>query len=345
MYDYAEWLPAPARSWLTEPGAPVPPTRMAPADEPLAAELDAIRPSDAVQLQSPRTRYFAPSDLDGLLTVLGEHPDATVLAGGTDVGLWITKEQRELPVIVWLGNVAELNRCGRHDDFLEIGAAVTLADAFGALENEIPDLYEIARRFASPPICNLGTLCGNIATGSPIGDALPPLMALGARLVLCSAGGDRQLPLEDFYSGYRRNALRPGEIIKAARVPKPASAMRFRAYKVAKRFDQDISTVCVGLRASIAAGRFEDVRIAIGGMAPTVCRAAHTEQLLEGTAVAGLDRAAVRRSLAQDYSPLTDLRGRAEYRLSVATNLIKRFAMEISGIESASVWEYTGQVP
>jgi xanthine dehydrogenase small subunit len=287
--------------------------------------------------------YVAPTTVAELAQALAARPDATILAGGTDLGLQVTKQYTELPTIIYIGNVAELKSIVRTDQHLEIGAGVSLTDAFAALLAEYPDLREIARRFASPPICNAGTLCGNVANGSPIGDSMPALICLGAMVVLRSATNSRILPLEDFYLDYMRKDLRRGEFVAAVRVARARNGQIVRSYKIAKRFDQDISAVCGAFAIKLTAGRVQSARVCFGGMAVTPRRARACEQALVGAdwSPAGIGNAV--QALAKDFQPITDFRASQAYRIRVAGNLLQRFVAESSPAgENTSVWSYAG---
>lgn len=312
-------------------------------DRALAARLKSIRVTCEKRLSFAGSSYVAPTTLEELAQTLAERPDATILAGGTDVGLWVTKKYAELPAIVHVGNVAELKSITRSDTHIEFGAAVNLTDAFAELVAEHPDLREITRRFASPPICNAGTLCGNVANGSPIGDTLPPLICLGASVVLRAGTTSRSLPLEDFYLDYMKKDLHPGEFVVAVRVPRARKGQLLRCYKIAKRFDQDISAVCAAFSVELAGGRVRMARVCFGGMAATPRRASACEQALIG---AEWNAAAVSRAvnaLAKDFRPLTDLRASNAYRVRVAGNLLQRFHADVSRAgDNTSVWTYVG---
>jgi xanthine dehydrogenase small subunit len=292
------------------------------------AELRAIGPP-AEGLRLPG--FFAPRTLDELATELETHPSALILAGGTDIGLWVTKQLRDLPHIVYIGAVAELKHVRRCDAQLEIGAAVSLTEGWGALVAQFPTLAEMARRFGSPPVRNSGTLCGNLANGSPIGDALPVLIALDARLELRHGSRTRTLPLEKFYLGYQRNALQPGEFVVSVHVPVPQEARWLAAYKVSKRFDQDISAVAVAVSIKVEANHVVAARIAFGGMAAIAARAPAAERALLGANWSKASIEAAVEKLAEDFTPLTDMRASSGYRLQVAGNLLRRFYLEHGG--------------
>jgi xanthine dehydrogenase small subunit len=309
----------------------------------LRERLDAIRVAQEKRLDGAGGRYVAPTSVAELAAALAERPAATILAGGTDVGLWVTKRHAVLPDIVYVGNVCELASVTRRDGFLDIGAAVSLTDAFAALLAEYPDLYEIARRFASPPICNAGTLCGNVANGSPIGDSMPALIALGARVLLRSAAGRRELPIEDLYLDYMKKDLRPGEFVQAVRVPQARAGLLLRSYKIGKRYDQDIAAVCGAFAIGLRDGRVASARVAFGGMAATPRRAPACEQALAGAAWTAAGVAPAIAALASDFAPITDLRATREYRAQVAGNLLRRLLAETSdGGTPASVWGHAG---
>jgi len=272
--------------------------------------------------------FHAPRSVDELVAARAAHPQAVLLAGSTDVGLWVTKQMRELNDIIYLGHVEELKTVREQDGLLEIGAGVSLNDAYAAICARYPELAELWQRFASLPIRNAGTLGGNVANGSPIGDSMPWLIALGAAIVLRGPHGERALALEDFYLGYQQKDLQPGEFVQALRIPLPRAGVVFRTYKLAKRFDQDISAVCAAFALELDGGIVKQARIAFGGMAATPKRAALAEAALQGRA---WDESAMKdamAALAQDYAPLTDMRASNTYRMQGAQNLLRRFWLE-----------------
>jgi xanthine dehydrogenase small subunit len=314
-----------------------------PQDRKLVEQLRSIRVSCEKRLTVGNSTYVSPTTVAELARCLAEQPDVTILAGGTDVGLRVTKQYAELPAIVYIGNVAELMRVTHTAEHIEMGATVPLTDAFAALVTEYPELEEIARRFASPPICNSGTLCGNIANGSPIGDSMPALICLGATVLLHSSAKSRSVALEDFYLGYGKNDLAAGEFVAAVRIPRARKVRLVRSYKIAKRFDQDISAVCAAFSLEVAAGRIRTARVCFGGMAATPRRAIACEQALLGAELKpkAMDNAV--RALAQDFQPITDLRASRDYRLRVAGNLLQRLALDASPSRAnTNVWNYAG---
>ncbi|MDN4053371.1 xanthine dehydrogenase small subunit [Massilia sp. YIM B02763] len=273
--------------------------------------------------------FHAPRTLDELVAARGAHPEAVLLAGSTDVGLWVTKQMRVLTDIIYLGHVAELKTVREAGGCIEIGAGVSLEDAYAAVCRHYPaELGELRQRFASLPIRNAGTLGGNVANGSPIGDSMPWLIALGSSIVLRGPEGERTLALEDFYLGYQVKDLRAGEIVAAVRVPLPRPNVVLRTYKLAKRFDQDISAVCAAFAFTLEDGIVRDARIAFGGMAATPKRAAQAEGVLRGRAwdESAVDEAMA--ALARDYAPLSDMRASSNYRMKAARNLLRRYWYE-----------------
>jgi xanthine dehydrogenase small subunit len=286
--------------------------------------LNAIRRDRALRLPG----WYAPRTIDELAAALVDDPDSLVLAGATDVGLWVTKQLRELPPIIYLGEVEELRHIRRDAAGLTIGAAVSLSVAWEAIAQDWPQLTELGQRFGSPPVRNSGTLCGNLANGSPIGDSMPVLIALGATLELRRGRVTRRLPLEQFYLGYQRKDLQSGEFISAVSIPPAQQDLLLASYKISKRFDQDISAVCAAFAVQVRAGLVSDARIAFGGMAAIPARAPLTERSLLGAPWSEASIDAAVNALHQDFQPLTDLRASQHYRLQCAANLLRRFFLE-----------------
>ncbi|MES2742780.1 MAG: xanthine dehydrogenase small subunit [Pseudomonadota bacterium] len=295
----------------------------------LAAQLAPLQRDSMAIHGSAAQRFYAPRTLDELVRIRAEQPDACLLAGSTDVGLWITKQLRPMGDIIYLGQVAALRRVAQTESMLVIGAAVTLEDAYRAICAHYPSqLTQLWQRFASLPVRQAGTLGGNLANGSPIGDSMPWLIALGARLVLNGGAGEREMALEAFYLGYQKQDLRPGEFVQAVMVPLPDPAVRFRTYKLAKRFDQDISAVCAAFALRLDGERIADARIAYGGMAATPRRAGAAEAALRGQLWSEATLGAAMAALAGDYAPLSDMRAASAYRMTAAQNLLRRFWLE-----------------
>jgi xanthine dehydrogenase small subunit len=236
--------------------------------------------------------------------------------------------------------VAELKKTAVNSKHIEIGAAVTLSDAMTVIVEHFPDLEELFVRFASPPIRNAGTLGGNIANGSPIGDSMPALMVAGASLVLCRGRSRREVALEDFYLAYQQNDLRPNEFIETIRIPLPEVDAVLRSHKLSKRFDQDISAVCSAYRLQLDGERVASFRMACGGMAATIKRATNCEAAVVGQQWNEATIASASQALADDFEPISDMRASAAYRLRAAQNLLRRFYLETRGELEATVYNY-----
>jgi xanthine dehydrogenase small subunit len=295
----------------------------------VTAELTALQRDSMAVYSAGGHQFFAPRTVDELVRIRADHPQALLLAGSTDVGLWVTKQLREIGDIIYIGHVDALKAIVELGDMIEIGAGATLDDAYRAVCKHYPaQLSDMWQRFASRPIRNAGTLGGNVANGSPIGDSMPWLIALGAELVLRGPGGARAMPLEDFYLGYQQKDLQPGEFVEKVRVPMPRAGVQFRTYKLAKRFDQDISAVCAAFAFRFKGDVVTSARIAFGGMAATPQRAARTEALLTGRQWSEATLKDAMAMLAEDYAPLSDMRASSAYRMKAAQNLLRRFWFE-----------------
>ncbi len=275
--------------------------------------------------------YLAPRSLAELLQARAAHPQAQVVAGCTDVGLWVTKQFRQFDQVLDLTRVAELRRIEEVDEHLSIGAAATLTQAFAAMLVLWPQLDEFAARFAGLPVRNAGTLGGNVANGSPIGDSMPLLIALRAQVVLASLRGERQLPLEDFYTGYRKNQLAADELLVRILVPKPRAGELLRAYKVSKRTDDDISAVCLAIQLQLQGGQVVSASIGVGGVAATPVRARQTEAVLAGQPWNETTLARAADALSAEFQPLSDMRASGSYRRALLANLLQRYWLESQG--------------
>jgi xanthine dehydrogenase small subunit len=242
----------------------------------------------------------------------------------------VTKQMRDLGDVIYTRQVQELHRIATVNGKLEIGAAVSLDDAYRAVLDlyQNDSLHELWQRFASQPIRSTGTLGGSVANGSPIGDSAPWMIVLGAEIVLRSGQGQRVLLLQDFYLDYMKKDWQPGEFVEAVRIPLPQAGQQFRTYKLAKRYDQDISAVCAAFAIELDKGVVRNARIAYGGMAATSRRAAQAEAAVNGQPWNEATMRAGMEALARDYTPLTDMRASANYRMRTAQNLLRRFWME-----------------
>ena len=270
--------------------------------------------------------WHAPTGVEELAALRTAHPEALLVAGNSDVGLWINKQLQDPPSLIGLGSVRALQRIEERNGELRIGAAVRLNEAFDALAVRHPGLRPFFDRFASMPVRHAGTLVGNIANASPIGDAPPLMLALDAQLLLNRDGQRRRLLLEDFFLGYRQTALAEGEFIEALLLPPTPEGLRVEAWKLSKRVDQDIAavTAAIALRCDDSE-RITHARFAFGGMAAVPARALRAEQAVLGRRRDVRTLEAARQALAEDFTPLDDLRASAAYRLLAAQNLLTRF--------------------
>jgi xanthine dehydrogenase small subunit len=296
--------------------------------EAVRGKLLLLRRERSLEYEHAGHSFFAPQTLAELAALRAAHPGAVILAGCTDIGLWVTKQLRELRQIIYIGGVRELKEIREIDGAVRIGAGVSLTDGYAAIARHYPEVAEMWERFASTPIRNAGTLGGNVANGSPIGDSMPAFIALGARVLLRNRERSRALPMEDLYVAYMKKSMLPDEVLEAVELPLPAKSLRFRTYKVSKRFDSDISAVCAAFAIRLEGKRIAAARVAFGGMAATPKRAAHTEAALTGQSWSEQTARAAMQALAQDYTPLSDMRASAGYRLKAAQNLVYRFFLE-----------------
>ena len=278
----------------------------------------------ATAADSASNFYATPTTLAELLRLRAAHPQALIAAGTTDVGLWVTKQHRRFGQIIDVTRVTELRRIERGAHSLSIGAAASLTEAFDALAESRPQLKPFFDRFAGLPVRESGTLGGNVANGSPIGDSMPLLIALGATLVLASTRGERTLPIEDFYLAYRKTALAPDEVLARIEVPQPTPHEWLRADKISKRFEDDISAVCLAVALQVEDDMIHSARIGAGGVAAVPARAIQTEAALAGQQCAEAIFDAAASVLEAEFKPLSDMRASSAYRRAVLGNLLRR---------------------
>ncbi|MGY5803177.1 xanthine dehydrogenase small subunit [Rhizobium sp. LEGMi12c] len=297
--------------------------------ETMIARLQALRDGARVEIGEGRNRLIVPANLDDFAAVLETSPTATVIAGSTDVGLWVTKHMRDITPVVFIAGLQELKSITVKDKLITIGAGVTYSEAIETLSQHIPALGPLITRIGGQQVRNMGTIGGNIANGSPIGDTPPALIALNASLTLRKGAVRRTITLEDFFIAYGKQDRQPGEFVEAVHIPVPGAAEKFAVYKVTKRRDEDITATLGAFRLALAAdGTVAEIRIAYGGMAATPKRAFAVEKALlgqpwnEATVETAMER------YAEDYAPLTDMRATAEYRSLAAKNLLLRFYLE-----------------
>jgi len=311
--------------------------RFSQARDEIAAALRAFDDGAHLFVGSDQSFFAAPASLDELCSLSAKHPDATLLGGATDVGLWVTKHLRVLRKILHTGRVAALHEVAMTPERLVVGAAATYAEAEDAFASLDPDLAIWSNRLGSAQVRASGTIGGNIANGSPIGDSPPVLIALGAQLTLRLGSVERTIPLEDFFIAYGSQDRASGEVVVRVTVDRPGPADHVRAFKIAKRFDQDISAVMMGIKLTLDGRRITGARIAFGGMAGTPKRAAATEAALIGVSIDdSAGRASALDHLSDDFTPLDDLRASARYRLRAAKGLIEKALIEVAAGERGS---------
>ena len=342
----------------------LPPMRLDEND--LLSKLELLAQSGYAQARD--AAYQLPYTLAELLAARAARPDAQLVAGCTDVGLWITKQHRQFNQIIDLTQVAELRWIEDQPGHCLIGAAVTLADAFAALVKDRPQLHHFASRFAGLPVRNSGTLGGNIANGSPIGDSMPLLIALRAQVVLMGVRGRREMPLESLYTGYRTNVMAADEVLAFIKVPKPGSPHPcplpkeegvgtgafapspprgeggseerpefLRIYKISKRYDDDISAVCLAIHLQIENGTVVKASIGAGGVAATPARAVQTEAALTGQPWTQTTVQQAMQVLRAEFSPISDMRASSAYRSEVLGRLLQRYWLESQGLQQINL--------
>ncbi len=294
-------------------------------------KLGMIADRQVIEVSDGERTLFAPATADQLADLVAAHPEATLVAGATDVGLWITKMLLRPGKVISLSRVNELDRIEDKGDRLVIGALASVSDARAALGALDPQIDEMIRRFGSEQVRNAGTIGGNVANGSPIGDSPPLLIALGASVTLRRGAERRTVLLEDFFIAYKKQDRQPGDFVEEIIVPKPKPGALVHVSKISKRFDEDISSVCGAFRLERdAAGKVTQAVLAFGGMAATPKRAASAEAALVGRIFSLASAEAAAKALANDFTPLDDWRATARYRSTVAANLIRRFQIETS---------------
>lgn len=270
-----------------------------------------------------------PKTIDALAKWYEEHPDATLIAGATDVGLWVTKDLRDLGDVAFLGRCTALQNIAVTGNAIKIGAGVTMAQLLPVLHDHHPSYAELVRRYGSEQVRQAATIGGNVANGSPVGDNPPALIALGAEMVLRKGKSRRTIAVEDFFLKYGKQDRKPGEFVEALTIPKEAPDLR--CYKVSKRFDQDISAVCGCFNVTVADGKVSAAKIAFGGMAGVPSRATLVEKALVGKPWSEQTVQDVLPLFSDDFTPLSDMRASAGYRLQTAQNLLVRYFHELNG--------------
>ena len=298
------------------------------ANRELEEKLRDLADGARIEVEGDGRRFIQPASVDDLAEIYAANPDATILAGATDVGLWVTKGMAKLDPVIFVAHLDDLAQISIDDTGITLGAGVTYENGWPALAQVFPDISELMHRLGGEQVRAMGTIGGNIANGSPIGDTPPPFIALDATVTLRQGGDRRTLPLEEFFIEYGKQDRKAGEFVESVFVPRLPETARFRVYKISKRFEEDISAVCGAFRVDIEDGKVASARIAFGGMAGTPHRAKGAETALIGKVweAAAVEDAVA--ALADDYAPLTDWRASATYRARSAEGLLRRFLLE-----------------
>jgi len=296
--------------------------------------LRAIWHGPAVHVAYQGEDFYVPSSSGQIAELLALYPHATVVAGSTDVGLWVTKQFRPINPVIFIGGLQGLQHISSDDEGTIIGAGATYTQAFGELGRLYPALGKLIPRIGGAQVRNMGTIGGNIANGSPIGDMPPALIALGATMRLMSRETGRTVLLEDYFIAYGKQDRERHEFVETIYIPKLPADAQFSVYKISKRRDEDITAVLGALYLVLNGDTVSEIRLAYGGMAGTPKRAATVEAALLGKAWSEANVRAAMARLGEDFAPLTDWRATADYRLMTAKNLILRFYLESQGEEA-----------
>lgn len=311
------------RSALRQLDALYPPAELLPTLKQATAE--------SVAVADESRRMFKPASFDEAIRLRAAHPEATILAGGTDLGVVWNKGKRELGTLICLGEVPELHHNEVAGGVWKIGAATTLTEVERAAAEHLPKYGAMLERFGSPPIKNAGTLGGNLANGSPIGDTMPSLFVLEADVELVGPQGRRRVSINDFYTGYRRTVMRSDELLAAVHVPLPGDDELFACYKISKRHDLDISSFTAAVWMRVDGETIAAARVAYGGVAATIVRLSQTEATLVGKPLSTATLRQAGRTARGEIKPISDVRGSAEYRATLAENILLKFGRELNG--------------
>ncbi len=307
----------------------------------VTAQLLALKDSKRVAIGEGKQQLILPANIDDFADVLENNPGATIVAGSTDVGLWVTKFMREIGPLIFVSHLDELRQISEGVDGLTLGAGVSYTDAYPAIIRHFPQLTELWNRIGGEQVRNMGTIGGNVANGSPIGDTPPALIGLGAKVLLRKGKIRRSVAIEDYFIEYGKQDRSAGEFVEAIQIPYLGADDLYGVYKISKRLDEDISSVCGAFRVGLdERGRVDSAVIAFGGMAGTPKRAKAVERALTG---AVWDEGTIEKAIAafsDDFVPLTDWRASAEYRLLVAKNLLRRFYLETGGEKNVRLNRY-----
>ena len=272
--------------------------------------------------------YFAPRYIQEVKKILKKNININFLSGGTDLSLRVTKERKDINSIIYMNSIREMNYIKNNGKYIEVGASTSLIDLEHYMKNYYPDFTKILKRYGSPQIRNVGTVAGNIATASPIGDCLPLLLSLNAEVVLQDLKKTTTLFLDSFFVSYRKTKLKKGQFIRLIKIPLLEKNV-FKAYKISKRFDDDISSICAAFNLEIEKNKIENVRIAYGGMAEIPKRAIFCEKVLSKSLINEETISKAKQALEKDFKPISDMRASGLYRIEVAKNLLEKCCVEI----------------
>ena len=281
-----------------------------------------------ISINKLNKKYFAPRNINELKKIIKQYPNAILLSGGTDVSLIVTKQKKNIENIIYLNSIEELNYIKKNNRYIEIGATTSLTKFEFFIEKYYPDFNSILQRYGSIQIRNVATIAGNIATASPIGDTLPLLLSLDAAVVLQDFKKKTILPLKNFFISYRKTKLKKGQFISSIRIPLFKKNI-FKAYKISKRIDDDISSVCASFNLEIVNKKIKNIKIAYGGMAPIPKRAINCEKILLNSNFSEAVIIKAKKLLEKDFEPIDDMRASRNYRMEVAKNLLNKCFLEI----------------
>jgi len=303
----------------------------------IVKQLSELNDDEFLEISSKKETLYAPANLDQFAQTYMDHPEATIVAGSTDVGLWVTKFMRDISPVVFTSRLSDFRNIEVSDDTITVDGGASYTDLLTTIDEHIPQLSSFWRRIGGEQVRNMGTVGGNIANGSPIGDTPPPLIALNATITLRRGTERRTVDLEKFFVAYGKQDREQGEFVERIHIPLLAEDQAFATYKISKRRDEDITSVCGAFNAKIEDGRIADIRIVFGGMAATPKRATQVEQVLIGAPWSERSILEAKRIFSKDYQPLSDWRASADYRITVAQNLLERFYLEHSDENSFSL--------
>ena len=282
----------------------------------------------SITIYSNNKKYFAPKTVYELKKILKQHPNSKLLSGGTDVSLIVTKERKDLDSLIYINSIDELNYIKKNNNYIEVGATTPLINFESIIKRYFPDFAQILKRYGSVQIRNVCTIAGNIATASPIGDTLPLLLSLDSQIIIKDKSKTKILPLNGFFINYRKTKLKKGQFIHSIRIPLLPKNI-FKAYKISKRIDDDISSICASFNIELKNNKIKKIKIAYGGMANIPQRAISCEKILLNSSMSDNIISIAKKSLEKDFKPITDARASKKYRMEVAKNLLEKCFLEV----------------